>query len=196
MYLTTEESKAFQALVESVAVLLPGWKFCPPADEDQWAVAGRIQHPDGRALNVAALEKDQGSFRLSVSGSWPKDPKGACIGPWDLRQSLKSITVSSRRGAPLIAAEIERRYLPRYTEIWGLALAEINRRRERQRALKEAQSRIAEALGLNKPETTQYADLASGRMSAEVTSPEDVKLDIFVPLDVALKVIALLRRLS
>jgi hypothetical protein len=140
----TKESYA--SLVHAIADLLDG--FTVEEIEQSYA---RLRHQDGRKV---FLHADFWKKRLHINGSYGLDVDGRCLTPYTCgvvnceTDQKDQISVSGEKSPAMIARDIERRFLPRYTELYlGCRAYVENQRRKRNRAddgLKE----IAESLGI------------------------------------------------
>lgn len=192
MYLTLEQAEKLEMLVRSIAEHLPEWEFCPPKDDEREDLL-RIRHPDGRYFRISALDE----LRVTISGCWPRGKDGTIVGPWDLHVDFKPLRLAASRGPAVIAREIERRFLPRYTELWGRAKAEVAWQEEYNRQVQEARAKIGNALGAQIPDRHYTFELPSGWVTIEVEGPESITIKVgYVPVETALKVIAVLGRLG
>lgn len=97
------------------------WSF------DNGAVAGSLQHRDGRRLQLQATADPR--TRIIVNGLLPDQSSTA-------RLSSHRITVAANRGPVALAHEITRRLLPRYDEEFALVQRQLeaDRRDAEQRA--------------------------------------------------------------
>lgn len=114
-------------LAPKVATALgDGWTV----GDDEWSSGALLSHADGRRLYFAADWR--GTGRVVIGGHYPASDYYYSGG------DRPEITVSRARPAEVIAREITRRLLPRYTELLGKVCAYIADREadaaERERA--------------------------------------------------------------
>jgi hypothetical protein len=113
-----------------IAEHLPGWKYCFDDDyrgsyfipED---FAGKVR--GAQSIHLGLDHKN----RLHVSGSWPYGRDNACVTPSDLyidgkRQESTSISCDSSRPPEKIAADILRRFLPSYLDLYAKCVQKSN----------------------------------------------------------------------
>lgn len=124
-------------------------------DQVETLIRGIVQAIPGATLTLDADKKPHGftqvgaikvwfgydshAHRLTVHASWPTY-NNATIGPWELnpRPEDPTITVSASKSPDTIAADISRRFMPRYLDVLSRCLEVFNKRRaynERQQSL-------------------------------------------------------------
>lgn len=109
-----------------------GLVFLDPSPEDRGGVYKRIPHPNGGYIG---LHFDNRNTRVEVSGSSPsvKGPDGLItVHPFDLYPKVEgpSIGVSVSKGAQRIAADIKRRFLPQWLDVYEVCKEKAEERRQ------------------------------------------------------------------
>lgn len=151
----TTPDEGFQAVAAAVADHLEGWAYDPPHPDqaaDRWARLRR--RTDGAAIVV---EHCPGG-RIAVRGDWwDEDATGkrVFIGDharaWDTqrgrREELPTITCALDRAPLAIAADISRRFLPRWEQAYEVARDGHARSCAGQRRQAEVAAELAAVLG-------------------------------------------------
>ena len=110
------------AIGPEIAHYMPGWGYV--CEEDGWGsylVPGnQKRQPNDLAIHLGV---DTYKKRINVSGSWPKGQSPRDLWVDNKQQESPSISCGLDRDPKKIAADILRRFLPAYTEMY-LKLAE------------------------------------------------------------------------
>jgi hypothetical protein len=171
------ERQQLDAELTAILVHLPGWKL-DPQYANSWA-AGLIDGM-GREIHINPV-KAKG--RLYLSGFWPKDKHGNQLVP----VSAPHATISRDRPPEKIAADILRRFLPKYQDAYAPLLAEIKRTEERENR-REA---IAKELAALTPGGELYGNCI--RVTVNFDSTVSITID-YKSLKVAKAVLAALKK--
>ena len=137
-------------LSEAVAAGLgEGWRLKDYDETEYVDRAPDIVHTDGRSFDLHIGEYGQDRGKVRVSPNWPAKPGNgyACYFPSDLyspRETSPTISVSLSRGAAVLVAEIERRFLPEYTRIRQRLLDKLAAEQEFEREQQAVFVRIKE----------------------------------------------------
>ena len=204
------EKKAFFELAAKIAAALgDGWvslglncvdtgygveEYCYPI----------IVHPDGREIGFQ-MGRVQG--KLHVGGIWPTYSKTEygneyrqVVSPRELRYEngraveSPSINVSSKRGVKAIVKDIQRRFLPEYTRVWGLCKARVEATTAYNSRCDETWDKVCGAMG--KTPTTNSVTLKLGKswVTFEKGSDDGVGVKTYsMPLGAVLELIAFLK---
>jgi hypothetical protein len=147
------DSTEIFALAKAVAVELgEGWSALPPADAVTWPLV-ELHHADGRRIQFEAGKPVAGrpAVPLVLTGLMPDLDLPDGITPDVPGREGREISVSSGRGAAIIAREIVRRLVPGY----GLALhryaADVAERMADREAKWETIRALAHALEMELP---------------------------------------------
>jgi hypothetical protein len=90
--------------------------------------------PDGRRIRFG-FGRYGAKDRLSVCGQWPRSKDHHEFGPRNADATVESISVARGRPAKVAAADIQRRYIEPYTDLWPVCAArarEHDRQQDRQ----------------------------------------------------------------
>lgn len=201
----TKVAEHEQLTADVVALLDDGWtlKEYDNSDKDPWyRRAPDIVHKDGRSFDLAPV--DGGKVR--VSANWPtqRGTQGSRVfSPNDLynpNETSPSIKVSLSRGTEVLAKEINRRFLPEFTRIWGRIAENIKATNEFEDSREAAFQRIRQECGLSERPghvqdcRTSWHDDSKGYGDVVVNSAESVELKMrSLPVNVAIAVIKLVR---
>lgn len=165
-----EKREDFERIVEIVRHLPAGWEAKAHLG---WAI--EVRHKDGYSLLFS--RKHSGDKRWRVFGMWPKDREGRSWPPLEEPEIFVSVT----RDPKAIAADIERRFLPKYLDKWQT----MKRRAEEHANFRERVQAVHERL---KP----ICKKSDGVYAFRVDTPEWVALDIRCRPDVVEKIVNLL----
>jgi len=106
-----------------IAKHLPGWRH---VELEEYQTSYLV--PDGQEWTRGGmsihLQADTYHKRIHISGSWPYSDHG-CTTPRDVGAESPSITVSLDKDPKKIAADIQRRFLPHYLDIYPKCVAKI-----------------------------------------------------------------------
>ena len=100
----------------------------------------------------------QKEARIEIYGGYPRGPQGE----WMLyRAKVPKITVAKNRAPEQIAADIQRRFLPRYEQAFNRAQDEKKRLEEKLRRQAEIIAGLVSVLGYDRSHIRQYRDRVS-----------------------------------
>lgn len=130
-------------IVQAIVAHMPGWSVVP-CDYDH---AVKVGDEKGHVLFIHGARENG---RLHVSGEYPRDKGNSCYGQSAVgyRGELPSITVDAKRPGNKLAADILRRLVPAYVEVYAKAV-ELKAKNDDYNARVEAQAkRLAAIVGV------------------------------------------------
>ena len=126
--MSNEETMAMET-ARQVAPFLTDWRFAPDLDADgeptgiaRFRYAGDDPELKGAEWHIS-LGWPHHRNKLGASGDYPKDSTGGCKAEAVLRykDEKPKIGFSARRSPQAIAKDLQRRFLPAFTELWRKA---------------------------------------------------------------------------
>lgn len=125
-----ESRRTLAALSKELEPLLDGWSLVPEDPEnpnydlrcfeqDGMGFGIRLDRKEDRVMvrscDWPSYKQDEGRDYIKTCTIWPRDL-------YDPKEDYPEITIAISRGARAIAKEIDRRFLPDYTRIYGRCL--------------------------------------------------------------------------
>jgi len=127
------------------------WLYCPPLlrPGEDLDTRAQIDGPDGCQITVMLYWRDDD--RLTIYGNWPQalpSPDGTqyTFRP-DPRHDPGEITAALSRGPAAIAADIRRRFLPKYLPLWDEMIARKAATADQFAAIRAGYARLAAVAG-------------------------------------------------
>jgi hypothetical protein len=186
-----DEKNDLYRIARELEAFLPGWSLnCDPANRPRFAL---FEGPDGAGFYVE-LDRRTNPARLAVHGRYPTP---YCPDP---ARRLR-ITVSSARPVEAIAADVRRRFLPTYLELYAQLRERRQRAEERERRDAAIRAELAAILGerVGGDGVIRYSDGGGAPVGSRYVygrievSGEEVRLDLSsVPVETARAVCRLL----
>jgi len=166
-----------------------------------------IAHPDGREMWFQLGWAQKG--KLHVSGTWPKYEKPdsfnhnsypQTVSPRDLPYESghtvepPSINVSLERPVDAIVRDIQRRFLPEYTRIWGLCKAKCEATAAYENDVETTWATVCAALGCRGNRPSFSMAVGGTYVEFEKGTDDGVRIKAYaLPVELTLKVIELLK---
>lgn len=186
------------SLAEWVAKALPGNWTVTPFPEDWGRLGAYLREEQSQAtliLGESQQPSDRNKNLLSVTGDYPRDSSGQPI-----RSITHAIKVSGNKTGSQIAADIERRLLPKYLPQLERELAALARYGAYESKTAKIAQQIADLVRVKRPpkETTvifydsPYLIFQSTLSKAEVVGEDDVELTLRLDSRTALKLLNLI----
>ena len=203
--------------LREVAAFLPkGWTMQEPKRDEDGNDYNRVtfQHEDGRKFDIISNWDHAGKF--FISGDFHRMGKDGKTSGYDRMHTSKprpSINVSPDRSADVIARDIERRFLPAFTELWLEVSERIKAQEDYERNSDDNALRVAVAFGISpddtrnirrrddynlrrngEPVTTPITSVTLGGFGDVKPSGDSVKLELQVSPELGAKIARLLAR--
>jgi len=147
-----------------------------------------FSHKDGRAfvLGIARYWLNPESSKVYTNPYWPRFRNGQSSHPAMLHKLEPRSHILLRRGPEAIARELERRFLPKYTEMYRALVDEVAIEGDRRAAQREILEQICKAGGLNLSKDDGNDDTCIRQVQVSgscyvhisVDSPNEANLDI------------------
>lgn len=202
--------EAFNEKMKTVAALLGAytsepWSWKEPEEKAFWNPCGDLVGPDDKTIH-ATMDGHRNQGRISLSGSYPRDKAGRYYG--GMQNQRAAITVAADKCEGKIAREIKSRLLPTYLAELAKIQERIKQSEDYDNLLYQTHNATAAAVGLEplteeawrkkhgqRSEATKIwtpwdLKLAGGMLSSIVTGAGWVDVELRLPLDKALELLA------
>jgi len=132
--------------------------------------------------------------RIRISGSFPRTEKGESVDPYRYGEKRHEITVSLAKTPQQIARDIERRFLPRYRELFGGVVERVNKSNQYARTCAKNLEAI-KGKPLTEYEMKERTWRFSGSVLGEVwVDNESARVELHsVPIETAKKIMAIVK---
>ena len=195
--------------MKNVAALLGAytsepWAWQEPEEPALWNPSGSLVGPDDKEIH-ATLDGYRKQGRIALSGTYPRDKAGRYYG--GMQNQRAAITVAADKCEGKIAREIKSRLLPTYLAELAKIRARIKKSDDHDALLLETHNKTAAAVGAQTYTEDEYRHkwgqrsstakvwtndlkLAGGMISSIQTGAGWVEIELRLPLDAALELLA------
>lgn len=195
----------FNDKMKNVAALLGAytsepWAWQEPEEPALWNPSGSLVGPDDKEIH-ATLDGYRKQGRIALSGTYPRDKAGRYYG--GMQNQRAAITVAADKREGKIAREIKSRLLPTYLAELAKIRARIKKSDDHDALLLETHNKTAAAVGaqtytedelgflpMRTKVWTNDLKLAGGMISSIQTGAGWVEIELRLPLDAALELLA------
>lgn len=193
----------FNDKMKNVAALLGAYTSEPWAWQERealWNPSGSLVGPDDKEIH-AVLDGYRKQGRIALSGTYPRDKAGRYYG--GMQNQRAAITVAKDKCEGKIAREIKSRLLPTYLAELAKIRARIKKSDDHDALLLETHNKTAAAVGaqtytedelgflpMRTKVWTNDLKLAGGMISSIQTGAGWVEIELRLPLDAALELLA------
>jgi len=199
----------FNDKMKNVAALLGAytsepWAWQEPEEPALWNPSGSLVGPDDKEIH-ATLDGYRKQGRIALSGTYPRDKAGRYYG--GMQNQRAAITVAADKCEGKIAREIKSRLLPTYLAELAKIRARIKKSDDHDALLLETHNKTAAAVGAQTYTEDEYRHkwgqrsstakvwtndlkLAGGMISSIQTGAGWVEIELRLPLDAALELLA------
>lgn len=195
----------FNDKMKNVAALLGAytsepWAWQEPDEPALWNPSGELVGPDDKEIH-ATLDGYRKQGRIALSGTYPRDKAGRYYG--GMQNQRAAITVAADKCEGKIAREIKSRLLPTYLAELAKIRARIKQSDDHDALLLETYNKTAAAVGaqtytedelgflpMRTKVWTNDLKLAGGMISSIQTGAGWVEIELRLPLDAALELLA------
>jgi len=199
----------FNDKMKNVAALLGAytsepWAWQEPEEPALWNPSGSLVGPDDKEIH-ATLDGYRKQGRIALSGTYPRDKAGRYYG--GMQNQRAAITVAADKCEGKIAREIKSRLLPTYLAELAKIRARIKQSDDHDALLLETYNKTAAAVGAQTYTEDEYRHkwgqrsstakvwtndlkLAGGMISSIQTGAGWVEIELRLPLDAALELLA------
>lgn len=199
----------FNDKMKNVAALLGAytsepWAWQEPEEPALWNPSGSLVGPDDKEIH-ATLDGYRKQGRIALSGTYPRDKAGRYYG--GMQNQRAAITVAADKCEGKIAREIKSRLLPTYLAELAKIRARIKKSDDHDALLLETHNTTAAAVGAQTYTEDEYRHkwgqrsstakvwtndlkLAGGMISSIQTGAGWVEIELRLPLDAALELLA------
>ncbi len=199
----------FNDKMKNVAALLGAytsepWAWQEPDEPALWNPSGELVGPDDKEIH-ATLDGYRKQGRIALSGTYPRDKAGRYYG--GMQNQRAAITVAADKCEGKIAREIKSRLLPTYLAELAKIRARIKKSDDHDALLLETHNKTAAAVGAQTYTEDEYRHkwgqrsstakvwtndlkLAGGMISSIQTGAGWVEIELRLPLDAALELLA------
>ena len=195
----------FNDKMKNVAALLGAytsepWAWQEPEEPALWNPSGSLVGPDDKEIH-ATLDGYRKQGRIALSGTYPRDKAGRYYG--GMQNQRAAITVAADKCEGKIAREIKSRLLPTYLAELAKIRARIKKSDDHDALLLETHNKTAAAVGaqtytedelgflpMRTKVWTNDLKLAGGMISSIQTGAGWVEIELRLPLDAALELLA------
>lgn len=199
----------FNDKMKNVAALLGAytsepWAWQEPEEPALWNPSGSLVGPDDKRIH-AVLDGYRKEGRISISGTYPRDKAGRYYGGMQAQRA--AITVAKDKCEGKIAREIKSRLLPTYLAELAKIRARIKKSDDHDALLLETHNKTAAAVGAQTYTEDEYRHkwgqrsstakvwtkdlkLLGGMISSIQTGAGWVEIELRLPLDAALELLA------
>lgn len=195
----------FNDKMKNVAALLGAytsepWAWQEPEEPALWNPSGELVGPDDKEIH-ATLDGYRKQGRIALSGTYPRDKAGRYYG--GMQNQRAAITVAADKCEGKIAREIKSRLLPTYLAELAKIRARIKQSDDHDALLLETYNKTAAAVGaqtytedelgflpMRTKVWTNDLKLAGGMISSIQTGAGWVEIELRLPLDAALELLA------
>lgn len=199
----------FNDKMKNVAALLGAytsepWAWQEPEEPALWNPSGSLVGPDDKEIH-AVLDRHKAEGRISLSGTYPRDKAGRYYG--GMQNQRAAITVAADKCEGKIAREIKSRLLPTYLAELAKIRARIKQSDDHDALLLETYNKTAAAVGepayddetwrkkygqrsMTSKVWTKDLKLLGGMISSIQTGAGWVEIELRLPLDAALELLA------
>ena len=195
----------FNDKMKNVAALLGAytsepWAWQEPEEPALWNPSGSLVGPDDKEIH-ATLDGYRKQGRIALSGTYPRDKAGRYYG--GMQNQRAAITVAKDKCEGKIAREIKSRLLPTYLAELAKIRARIKKSDDHDALLLETHNKTAAAVGaqtytedelgflpMRTKVWTNDLKLAGGMISSIQTGAGWVEIELRLPLDAALELLA------
>ena len=180
------------------------WAWQEPEEPALWNPSGSLVGPDDKEIH-ATLDGYRKQGRIALSGTYPRDKAGRYYG--GMQNQRAAITVAADKCEGKIAREIKSRLLPTYLAELAKIRARIKKSDDHDALLLETHNKTAAAVGAQTYTEDEYRHkwgqrsstakvwtndlkLAGGMISSIQTGAGWVEIELRLPLDAALELLA------
>jgi len=180
------------------------WAWQEPEEPALWNPSGSLVGPDDKEIH-ATLDGYRKQGRIALSGTYPRDKAGRYYG--GMQNQRAAITVAADKCEGKIAREIKSRLLPTYLAELAKIRARIKKSDDHDALLLETHNKTAAAGGAQTYTEDEYRHkwgqrsstakvwtndlkLAGGMISSIQTGAGWVEIELRLPLDAALELLA------
>ena len=180
------------------------WAWQEPEEPALWNPSGSLVGPDDKEIH-ATLDGYRKQGRIALSGTYPRDKAGRYYG--GMQNQRAAITVAKDKCEGKIAREIKSRLLPTYEAELAKIRARIKKSDDHDALLLETHNKTAAAVGAQTYTEDEYRHkwgqrsstakvwtndlkLAGGMISSIQTGAGWVEIELRLPLDAALELLA------
>ncbi len=180
-----------RALILEVLKIL---KFTPAERKDESCHYVYVDAKKGEQSIHFSSGGYQMKERIKISGTFPRTEKGESIDPYRYGEKRHEITVSISKPSKQIARDIERRFLPRYRELFSSVIEKVNKSNVYARACARNLELIKGA-PLTENELKEHTWRFSGSVFGEVwVDNESARIELHsVPIETAKKIMAIVK---
>lgn len=162
----------------------------------EWSDDSNDEYPSHRLVHASGygvwLGWDDWKTRIDIHGRWPKTSDGREAAPYGC---APTISVSATRAPAAIAREITKRFLPMYLPLYDKQQDVVNGQNAYEAQTAASNAALLTLPGIEKSTYSSGVRVVGYAPHTISAQGDSVRFEAFnVPLDVALKVLPLLRR--